>query len=154
MRILLLLIAAAALHSGIPTAAAAAFASPQSSDNVSSGSVADQSLKNDTEGVLDHPDIPDIPGPIPVHDVFCTGSKLDRTDLDVAYNKSVAYYDTQKMPGGSARLFQYETAMWAICNCKHDWAVGCPEAELRHADQLITAQCGEDYSGRVVGFPP
>ncbi|KAI0459813.1 hypothetical protein F5B21DRAFT_498968 [Xylaria acuta] len=146
MRVLPLTAAGIALLSGIVTTAA------NSAPNDGLGHARDgHSPRHEEQDMLHgspHP-FPHIPGPIPVHGVVCTGSKLDRNDMNTAYAKNVAYYNTSAMGPSSVRVFQYQTSMWGICNCKRDIAVGCPQDEIRHADQLITSQCGEDYSGRV-----
>ncbi|KAI0446555.1 hypothetical protein F4803DRAFT_471944 [Xylaria telfairii] len=120
------------------------------------------SLSPRDDGEADHkpPNIPEIPGPIPVELIVCSGTKLDRGDLNVAVSRANAFYNVSDMSSGSVRLFQFQTATWAFCNCKVDISVRVPEAEIRHADALLDAQCGVDWSGRVVslllisGVPP
>ncbi|KAI8951356.1 hypothetical protein F4801DRAFT_295669 [Xylaria longipes] len=140
MKALLLIVAVFALLSGIPTAAGDSEPNDDSGDHLGAVRVASP------------PGVPHIPGPIPVRNVVCTGSKIDRNDMNTAYNKAFAYFNHSAMPSDSVRLFQYQTSMFAVCNCKTDWVVGCPQKEILHADALITAQCGEGYSGRVVRF--
>lgn len=149
MKVLLLQIAAGlALLSSIPIAVA----SPRFALGVEYPGA---SLSPREEEEADHspPNIPDIPGPIPVERIVCTGTKLDRGDLNVALGKANAFYNASDMSAGSMRLFQFQTATWAFCNCKGDISVNVPEAEIWHADVLMNAQCGVDWSGRVVRFP-